>query len=85
VSGRGIHDWKILNARNMLQTKLDPDHNVRIRNIILSASPFPDPGRQAVLIGILPASEQLVAITRVRRWGNRCRVFGDVDGVVGET
>lgn len=68
-----LHDWEIFDAWNMLQSKLHPDDNVVVGDIIVSRGPFPNTSRCFVLVRILATREELFFSE-----------FGHVDGMVGK-
>lgn len=67
------HDWEILNARDMLQTKLQPHHYILIHDGLLTVRPGAYPGPAAGLVRVFAAGVELAVA-----------VFGDVEIVVGE-
>lgn len=67
------HDREILDTRDMVDTKLDPDDNILVENVVLAISPCPHTVAATGLISVGSAGIELVR-----------SVFCDVDVVVCE-
>lgn len=67
------HDREVLNARDVLKTKLHPNHDIIVYNILFAVSPRSYPSTSTRLVSILPTCIELTVM-----------VLGDVDIMIGK-